>query len=181
LDPLLPALVVEPDGRTDFWQKTHYGFTADNGHFLGWELQGDFLLTTQFRLYPQHQYDQAGLMIRADAHCWIKTSVEHELQGQPQLGAVVTNAGYSDWSLQDLTLPEIALGLRITKQGAEVQVEYAPLEGHPWKLIRLARMHWPDGVPLHAGLYTCAPKDAGFRTEFAFLRIERLPSSTHQA
>src|SRR5438132_1247679 len=28
------CLRVEPAAATDFWQKTHYGFEADNGHFL---------------------------------------------------------------------------------------------------------------------------------------------------
>ncbi|MCK5371554.1 MAG: DUF1349 domain-containing protein, partial [Cyclobacteriaceae bacterium] len=27
-------LQIFPDASTDFWQKTHYGFQADNGHFL---------------------------------------------------------------------------------------------------------------------------------------------------
>ena len=54
-------------------------------------------------------------MIRGDADCWIKASVEHEFEGRPQLGAVVTNNGYYDWSLQDFPFPEAALGLRITK------------------------------------------------------------------
>jgi uncharacterized protein len=117
-----PGLVVEPDGQTDFWQRTHYGFSSDNGHFLGLELWNDFVLSTEVRLHPVHQYDQAGLMIRGDANCWIKASVEYELEGRPQLGAVVTNNGYSDWSLQDFPFPKAALRLRITKHGADVQV-----------------------------------------------------------
>jgi uncharacterized protein len=99
LDARGPSLVVESDGQTDFWQQTHYGFSADNGRFLGAELRGDFVLSTKVRLYPAHQYDQAGLMVRGDGSCWIKASVEQELEGHPQLGAVVTNHGYSDWSL----------------------------------------------------------------------------------
>jgi uncharacterized protein len=176
LEPHLPALVIEPDGQTDFWQQTHYGFRADTGHFLGLALPGDFMLTTQVRLHPLHQYDQAGLMIRGDANCWIKASVEHEPEGQPQLGAVVTNAGYSDWSLQDFPLPELVLGLRITKRGSDVLVEFSPAGGTDWRLMRLARLHWPDHAPLCAGLYACCPKEAGFRAEFAFLRIEMAPS-----
>ena len=28
------GLFIQPAGGTDFWQRTHYGFSADNGHFL---------------------------------------------------------------------------------------------------------------------------------------------------
>ena len=180
LDSHGPGLVVEPDGQTDFWQRTHYGFSADNGHFLGLELFSDFVLTTQVRLHPLHQYDQAGLMVRGDANCWIKASVEHEHEGRPQLGTVVTNNGYSDWSLQDFPFSENTVRLRITRNGADVRVEFSPAGTNQWALMRVARLHWPDPVPLRAGLYACSPKAAGFRTEFAFLRVELLPSSTPQ-
>jgi hypothetical protein len=178
LEAHFPALVIEPEERTDFWQRTHYGFSADNGHFLGLALEGDFVLSTQVRWHPRHQYDQAGLMIRGDAHCWVKASVEHELQGRPQLGAVVTNAGYSDWSLQDFPFAENALRLRITKQGGDARVEFSPASGGPWTLMRVARLHWSELAPLRAGLYACSPKGAGFRAEFACLRVERLVSPT---
>lgn len=176
LDARGPRLVVEPDGQTDFWQRTHYGFSADNGHFLALELRGDFVLSTEVRPHPVHQYDQAGLMIRGDANCWIKTSVEHELERSPQLGAVVTNSGYSDWSLQEFPFPEAAYRLRMTKQGADVQVEFSRAGGSPWQLMRVARLQWPELLPLRAGLYACAPKGAGFSAEFAFLRVEYFPA-----
>jgi regulation of enolase protein 1 (concanavalin A-like superfamily) len=173
-DPALPALVVEPEGQTDFWQRTHYGFEADNGHLLSLEVEGNFSLATQVRFHPVHQYDQAGLMIRADKSCWIKTSVEHEPEGRPQLGVVVTNGGYSDWSLQDFPFEDRAVALRIRKRGDDVLVEFAPPNVDRWTLMRVARLHCPQGIPLRAGLYACSPKGPGFRAEFAYLRIDRL-------
>ena len=67
VDSSLPALVVQPAAPTDFWQETHYGFRADNGHFLFAEVVGDFTITTKVRFHPVHQYDQAGLMVRVGA------------------------------------------------------------------------------------------------------------------
>ena len=43
------------------------------------------------------QFDQAGLLVRADAHSWIKAGVEVS-DGELQVGAVVTREA-SDWSL----------------------------------------------------------------------------------
>jgi uncharacterized protein len=169
------GLAVEPHGQTDFWQRTHYGFAADNGHFLGLELPHDVQLSTQVQVHPLHQYDQAGLMIRADATCWLKASVEHEPEGRPQLGVVVTNAAFSDWSLQDFPFPVNAFRLRLSKHGRNVLVEFAPVEGEQWKLMRVARLHCPESAKLRGGLYACSPKSAGFRAEFAFLRVEPLP------
>ena len=63
------SLIVEPDAKTDYWQRTHYGFVADNGHFLFTEVEGDFIVTTKVRFNPAHQYDQAGLMVRLSAQC----------------------------------------------------------------------------------------------------------------
>ena len=79
-------LVVATRGGTDFWQRTHYGFRADNGHCLlsDWRA-GDFVLSTRVRAHPVHQYDQAGLIVRFSADCWLKTSVEYEPKG-PKAG-----------------------------------------------------------------------------------------------
>src|SRR6476646_1066631 len=102
LDVPRRCLRIEPDGGTDFWQRTHYGFEADNGHFLAAEVPGDFVATTQVRFHPVHQYDQAGLMVRVSPACWLKTSGEYEPAGPSRLGSVVTNYAYSDWSTQEV-------------------------------------------------------------------------------
>jgi uncharacterized protein len=171
VEPCRSVLVVEPEAGTDFWQRTHYGFCADNGHFLGLEVPGDFTLATQVSFYPVHQYDQAGLMIRANESCWIKTSVEHEPGAAPALGVVVTNRGFSDWSMQDLPRAQNTIGLRLTKRGSDVMAEFDFPGQNGWKVMRMA--HWEPAVPgiVQCGLYACSPKGAGFRAEFEFLRV----------
>ena len=72
------VLRICPDAKTDFWQRTHYGFEADTGHFLYVRTSGDFVVTTKVTTHPRSQYDQAGLMVRLSPACWIKTSVEFE-------------------------------------------------------------------------------------------------------
>jgi uncharacterized protein len=171
IDRTARVLVVEPRAETDFWQRTHYGFRADNGHFLNLEVSGDFALATQVRFFPEHEYDQAGLLIRADAGHWIKTAVEHELDGRPKLGAVVTNFGYSDWSLQEFPSAGNEVRLRMRKHGADVTVEWSVGEPAGWKPMRIAHLHIDAAQPLACGLYACSPKAAGFRAEFACLSV----------
>lgn len=171
VDPSVPTLVVRPASPTDFWQETHYGFQADNGHFLFTEMGGDFTITTKVRFHPAHQYDQAGLMIRLGPRCWIKTSVEHEPHGPARLGAVVTHHGFSDWSVQDFPRDSREVGLRILKEKWDFIIEFSLDGNRTWNLIRVAHLSVENAAPLSAGLYACSPKGAGFRAEFCFLEI----------
>ena len=162
-------LRLEPEGSTDFWQRTHYGFQADNGHFLYATVTGDVVMTTRVRFQPRHQYDQAGLMVRHSPSCWLKTSVEHEPGGPGRLGAVVTNAGYSDWSTQPFEGDEVWLRLR--REGADYIVD-ASKDGEAWEQIRMAHLFEDDGkLAVACGLYACSPKASGFVAEFEYLEI----------
>jgi len=164
-------LTIEPDAGTDFWQRTHYGFQADNGHALLAEITGDFVLSTHVRFRAVHQYNQAGLMVRISPACWLKTSVEHEPGRAGRLGAVVTNAGYSDWSTQPFAGGEV--WLRVRREGQDYVVD-ASADGRGWEQIRLARLHDDRaGLAVSGGLYACSPKGAGFAAEFGYLEVAR--------
>ncbi|GAK58785.1 hypothetical protein U27_05760 [Candidatus Vecturithrix granuli] len=172
-------LIIEPDANTDYWRKTHYGFIADNGHFLWTEVTGDMIMTTHVCFHPAHQYDQSGLMVRLSPTCWLKTSVEYEPHEPDRLGVVVTNDGYSDWSTQNFPGNRDELMLRVRREGSDYFVEYLlpdrrkHTESGTWTQIRMAHLHEDDGQrPIQCGLYACSPKEAGYRTEFEFLKIE---------
>lgn len=163
------GLRIHPAPQSDFWQRTHYGFRADNGHFLYAECSGDFQLSTHVRFLPAQQYDQAGLMVRVSPDEWLKTSVEYEPEGPARLGAVVTRAGYSDWSTQDFPRDCREIELCVTRERDTFIVHWR-LPGGAWSQLRVAHLDAPEVV--HAGLYACSPKDAGFAAEFLNLRIE---------
>lgn len=169
LDPASGVLRVHPDANTDFWQRTHYGFEADSGHFLHLQATGDFTLTTKVTSHPRHQYDQAGLMVRVSASCWLKTSVEFEPDEPNRLGAVVTNGQYSDWSTQPLGKEISTVWFRVQLAGADVIVANS-LDGAEWQQLRMAHLAERESTqPVACGLYACSPKDAGYRAEFHFL------------
>lgn len=166
------GLVVEPPGASDYWAKTAYGFEAANGPALVARAEGDFVLSTRVRLRPVHQYDQAGLLVYCSDACWLKTSVEYEAEGPSQLGAVVTNRGYSDWSLQDFPAGMDELELRVRMRGGDCLVEFRT--GGAWKHLRVARLE--EWTSARVGVYACCPKEAGFRAEFQYLRVETFPA-----
>ena len=168
-------LVIAPDAPTDFWSKTHYGFEADNGHFFFANIGGDFLLSVEVLMTPRHQYDQAGLMVRLSKSCWLKTSLEFEPGKMNRLGAVVTNAGYSDWSTQDIPRGLNRFRLRVHREAGDYLID-ASLDNTTWTQLRLAHLHEDANleVPVECGVYACSPKSAGFIAEFEkFVIAER--------
>lgn len=163
-------LIISTNPETDFWQKTHYGFQADNGHFLFTEVSGDFILETEVKCDFKHQYDQAGLMVRISENCWVKTSVEFEPDEPNKLGAVVTNHGYSDWSTQDVDDSFTEFKLRIIREGSTYTVKYYQAFSDKWIQIRL--FHLFDEQKIKAGIYCCSPKKNGFSAYFNYLKIQ---------
>jgi regulation of enolase protein 1 (concanavalin A-like superfamily) len=164
------GLTIRTAAGTDFWRRTHYGFEADNGHFLRVPVTGGFRIITTVRLKPVHQYDQAGLMIRVSPECWLKTSQEFEPDGPSRLGAVVTNGGYSDWSTQDADASVARVSLRLDYGGGDCTV-FADVNGAgSWSQIRMAHL-LEAGESVETGLYACSPKGAGFEACFEYLQI----------
>ena len=172
LAPACGILHIEPNANTDFWQRTHYGFEVDNGHFLHKETTDDFVIETKVTFHPCHQYDQAGLMVRLSPSCWIKTSVEFEPDEPSRLGVVVTNNQYSDWSTQYLPEGVDTVWFRMHVSGADCLV-YSSLNGEEWQQLRMAHLSERLRAQLvSCGLYACSPKDSGFQADFHYLSFK---------
>jgi regulation of enolase protein 1 (concanavalin A-like superfamily) len=164
-------LIISPS-KSDFWCKTHYGFTFDNGHCLFHKTSSDFILRTKLNIYPKHQYDQAGLMVRINPDFWLKTSVEFENEILSRLGVVVTNFGYSDWSTQDIDSKIQEIELRVEKSGMDFTVAFK-LGKMEWSQLRISHLH-QNTDSIQCGLYACCPVETGFRAEFQFMEIQSI-------
>lgn len=154
------ALVITTRENTDFWQRTHYGFQRDDGHFLYAELRDGFCLTASLKFEGQVQYDQCGLMARVDAENWLKCSIEYENPNQSRLGSVVTNLGYSDWATQDVSSDVHQVTYRLQRRGSDFLIEYS-VSGKEFSQMRIAHLHRAEET-IMAGVYACSPKRAGF-------------------
>jgi hypothetical protein len=155
-------LIVTARPRSDFWRVTSYGFVHDDGHALLADFPAGVAVEVSFRADLTGQFDQAGLMIRADPRNWIKAGVEFS-DGSPQLGAVVTRE-VSDWSCAPV--PEWAgheVTIRASRAGDAVTIR-ARCEQGAWRMIRLAPMD-PEAVA-SAGPMVCAPTREGLRVRF---------------
>lgn len=160
-------MVVKADGKTDFWQKTHYGFQRDNGHFYSREVSGDFTASVKVSGQYATLYDQAGLMVRLSETHWMKCGIEfvNEMQNA---SAVVTHE-FSDWSVVPLYSNPPSVYLRVKRGGDALEVFYS-LDDVDYTMIRTAYM--PTQNPIQVGVMCAAPEGDGFSVTFEGFSVE---------
>ena len=163
------GLAFHPEPKTDFWQRTHYGFRKDDGHALLKRITGDFTFTTHARFKPVEQYDQCGLYARIDAANWVKMSIEFEGDTPSKLGSVVTNLGYSDWATQDIGRTVTSMYYRLSRKDSDMLLEWSR-DGVEWNAMRTTHLH-ASGEEIEMGIYACSPFGQGFSCEFSFIEI----------
>jgi len=163
------GLEIFTDEKTDFWQRTHYGFQRDDGHCLFVQQPDDFSLTTQVEFDPLEKYDQCGLMVRIDRQNWIKVSTEYESEHISHLGSVVTNLGYSDWATQDVPSTHHTMWYRISRRGSDFLLE-SSTDGQAWLQMRIAHLH-QETENYEVGVYACSPIGKHFRSCFKTLQV----------
>ena len=162
-------LTVTTGPGTDFWQKTHYGFQRDNGHFYYQEVEGDFLAQLKFSAQYRDLYDQAGLMVRLDENNWLKCGIEF-VEGVQNVSAVVTR-DFSDWSIVPLANNPAALWLRVKREGTALEVSYS-FDGAKYSLLRLAYIIPAPG--LQVGPMCASPDGSGFEATFEEFQVQSL-------
>ena len=119
----LERLSVVTGLKTDFWQSTFYGFQRDDGHFYQTEVEEDFSAEVLINGYYEELYDQAGLMLRVDAHNWIKTGIEFT-DGIQHFSTVITRDGFLDWSVIPLGVRVKPIRLRLTRHSEALRIQY---------------------------------------------------------
>ena len=160
------VLTVSVDPGTDFWRETGYGYIRDNGHVYGEVLAGDLDVSVRVRGVLAAQYDQAGVMLRADEQTWLKTGIEF-FEGRPRLSTVLT-LGRSSWMVTDLPAGPDDILLRVSRRGDAVEVRYLIGEGQA-ELAALVYM--PPDAQVLAGVMAAAPEGPGFRISFHDLHV----------
>lgn len=154
--------------KSDFWQRTYYGFQPDNGHFLHRNWMGDFTLETTFRGAYETLYDQAGLMVRKDKTCWMKCGIEFT-DGARHFSVVVTR-GHSDWSAFRIEHDFDMMSVRVTRNGDALFIQYRTDAMTDWRMARLAYFP-PEYSDLSVGVMACSPQREGFQAEFTDFRL----------
>ena len=159
-------LTVATDAGSDFWQKTHYGFVHDSGHFFAHNITGDFTAQIHVKACYKSLYDQAGLMIRVDENTWIKIGIELS-DGELMLGSVLT-IGSSDWATGAFTGGDSGVWLRVTLVNGVMKIQWSD-DGKRWPLLRLC--NFPDVETYQVGPMCCSPITGGMNADFSAFSI----------
>jgi uncharacterized protein len=160
------VLQVTTDHGTDFWRRTHYGFTRDSGHFLSLPTSGDF--TAQLRIAAKYEnlYDQAGIMVRVDEQRWVKAGIELS-DGRAMLSSVLT-VGQSDWATGPYEGDPSDFWMRATVSQGVLRLQVSA-DGRHWPLLRLAP--FPAAAAYRVGPMCCTPERAGLNVRFSEFQL----------
>jgi regulation of enolase protein 1 (concanavalin A-like superfamily) len=162
-------LIVTANAKTDFWQKTHYGYSTDNGHFYYAESVGDFEAIVKITGNYKDLYDQAGLMIRTDSKNWIKSGIEF-VNGGINISAVYTRE-FSDWSVIPRNDSQQSVWLKLVRKNDSVELSYS-VNGKDFEMQRLG--YFPPKVKAMVGVMAAAPEGKGFDVIFESFEIKKL-------
>ena len=186
------SITTEP--KTDFWQRSYYGFRNDNAPALLFNNSDNFTLTVKTIFKYQDLFDQCGLIIYLDNDNWFKASIEYENIEFARLGSVVTNNGYSDWATTDIQLPS-HIWYRLSRRGADFLIE-SSLDGTRFKQMRIFHLHslgettvemgkanppLPVEKPISFGFYACSPSESSFQADFSDFKFEPCIWQAHGA
>ncbi len=169
------GLSVVTDAGGDFWRETHYGFTRDSGHFLGFETADGFTAQLRIRAQFEHLYDQAGIMVRIDARHWIKAGLEYS-DGHALLGSVLTDER-SDWAAGRFEGDPTDVWMRVSLAAGVLRVQ-ASTDGTRWPLVRLCP--FPVTERYSVGPICCTPERGGLSVRFSdFTLTKHLRKDLH--
>ena len=158
-------ITIKTEPKTDFWQRTYYGFRNDNAPSLLINTEEkffSFVVKTEFN--STHRFDQCGVIIYQDSDNWFKASIEYENQEYQRLGSVVTNHGYSDWATRDIPADSKVMYYRLSRRESDFCIENS-YDGINFKQMRI--FHLFEGADtIQIGLYACSPEESSFTATF---------------
>lgn len=166
------TLEMQVTAKTDYWRKTHYGFTVDDGPFYYAEHGGEFEVVVKAIGDYQSRYDQMGLMLRIDEERWIKTGIEY-VDGVYNFSTVATDK-YSNWSVIALSEKPEAVWIKAVRRMDSVEIFYS-LDGKSYQLSNL--VHFDDNTPVKIGMMAASPDGHGFKARFEDFNIKHLPDA----
>lgn len=154
------GLLITTKPHTDFWQNSLFGISKEDGHFFACNKNDNFTVDAKWSFEKTVDSAQCGVMIRYDSKNWIKAGLLPMGAGIVQLGVVVANNGYCDWSTVSLSDDIKTINFRVKRRESNFVVYYA-LDDEKYAQIRVVN-HSEIKQPVEVGAYACSPKDESF-------------------
>lgn len=177
------AITLRTEPRTDFWQRTFYGFAAANAPAALVRIDANVTFTVRVSADYRQRYDQAGVLLWLDEQNWFKASIEYENADGGRLGSVLTTAGQSDWATRDIG-PVEHIWFRLSRRGPDFLLEAKTQQWEQLRVFHVAALGATDpawgrlpaaDVPAASvglGVYACSPEQSSFTARFDELTLE---------
>ncbi len=161
------AVSLQTKPHTDLWQRTYYHFRNDNAPMYLWSIAEQYFSLT-FKVEASGRscrFDQCGFALYIDADNWIKVSSEYADGTIQHLGCVVTDGGYSDWSMQEIPGDIEAFYFRASRRADDFKLE-SSFDGINFQQLRICHLAAATGA-VPAGIYAASPENGSFRAVFS--------------
>lgn len=170
---------IKTTPKTDFWQRTYYGFKNDNAPAILMATDKRFFsFTVKTDFNSNHRFDQCGIIIYQDSDNWFKASIEYENNIYQRLGSVVTNNGYSDWSTTDIKADIKTMYYRLSRRNSDFCVENS-YDGKVFNQMRIFHL-FKGQDEINFGLYACSPENSSFNAIFTNMNISECKWKEHK-
>ena len=161
---------ITTDPKTDFWQRTYYGFRNDNAHMLYTTTNENFFsFTIKSGFNTSTLFDQCGIAIYQNSDNWVKAGIEFHDNNTAWLGSVVTNNGYSDWATTDIGSAVKCMWYRLSRRERDYCIENS-FDGVTFKQMRIFHLFEGAGE-INIGLMACSPGNGSFKAVFTEMNI----------
>ncbi|BDD04374.1 DUF1349 domain-containing protein [Aureibacter tunicatorum] len=165
-------LTLQVTPQTDFWNKTHYGFTVNDGPFLFAKRSGEFEVTAKLTGKYKTRFDQMGLMFRIDNNHWIKTGIEY-VDGVYNFSTVHT-INHSSWSVVALKEKPKSIWIKAIRKVDAIEIFYS-LDGTNYQMSNI--VYFPEHRSIEVGMMAASPDGDGFEATFEDFKIKHTPDS----
>lgn len=162
-------VIIRTEPETDFWQKTYYGFSHNNGHALLMPVEKDFTFTAKTGFNTGFLYEHCGIFVYKDSGNWCKASVEYGGEEYSQLGSVFTNMGFSDWATTDIRSDIKKVWYRLSRRGEDFLIE-SSFNGKDYMQMRMFHIQEQKGS-IKIGLFACSPLKSSFTAQFTEMKL----------
>lgn len=159
-------VVIHTSPNTDFWRGTYYGLEYHNAPAAVLVSEDQFwTLKAKVCFESNVFFDQCGLFIYLDDNNWMKSGIEYQSNGFQQLFSVVTNTGFSDWSMANFDRLTQCMYYRLSRRGSDFLLENS-VDGEHFNMMRMFHMfHANESIQF--GFFASSPGDSSFAAHFS--------------
>lgn len=153
-------MTVQIAGQTDFWQSIHHNLKKDNGAFFYKKIEKNFTLTLKWTFENAYNFNQCGIMVRADERHWFKASLMSANEKNVEIGTCLTILGHSDWAGAKIKYMPHEIYYKLERQGDDFVCFYS-FDGQKYTKLRQFYLKGADSE-VKVGAYMAAPQAEPF-------------------